>query len=104
MTASIETLLDGDVLRLNPSSDLVASSVEQQRTEMLSAIEVSAKSLVLDLSSVEQVDSLGISLVAGLFKTCQAKGLEFSVEGANANILRVFKLFKLPHFFPVKGA
>ena len=104
MTPSIETFLDGDVLRLSPSGDLVASSVEQQRAEMLSAIEASAKALVLDLSSVEQVDSLGISLVAGLFKSGQAKGFEFSVEGANASILRVFKLFKLPHFFPVKGA
>jgi len=101
MTPSIETFLDGDVLRLSPSGDLVASSVEQQRAEMLSAIEASAKALVLDLSSVEQVDSL---VVAGLFKSGQAKGFEFSVEGANASILRVFKLFKLPHFFPVKGA
>ena len=71
---------------------------------MLKEIDGAYKSVILDLSTVELVDSIGISLVVGLFKSCQSKNMEFSVEGANENLLRVFALFKLPQFFPIQGA
>ena len=89
--------------RLVVKEDLVASSVTRLRAEMLEAVEQAGGSVVLDLSAASQVDSLGISLVVGLFKTCQKRGLAFQVEGVNANILRIFELFKLTRHFPVKG-
>ena len=103
MSDTIKTAIEDNVLRIAPTNDLVASSVADARTEMLAALEGSYEAVVLDLSAIEQVDSLGISLVVGLCKTCQEKGAAFSVEGVNQNLLRVFKLFKLPEHFPVKG-
>ncbi len=64
----------GEVLRLTPKTDLVASTVEGHRTSMMKAIESSSESVVLDLTSVDQIDSLGITLVLGLFKSCQKGG------------------------------
>ena len=104
MTNKIATVLEGEVLRIQPAEDLVASSIADQRTEIMAALEAGAGQVVLDLSGVQHVDSLGISLIVGLFKSCQTKDCTFSVEGVNGNILRVFKLFKLPQYFPVKGA
>jgi anti-anti-sigma factor len=60
--------------------------------------------VVLDLSAVEQIDSLGITLVLGLFKSCQKGGAAFSVEGVSADLMRVFKLFNLTVYFPVTQA
>jgi serine/threonine-protein kinase RsbW len=94
----------GDVLRLIPKSDLVASTVEQHRTSMMKALESAGDKVVLDLSSVELLDSLGITLVLGLFKSCQKSGAAFSIEGVKPDILRVFKLFNLTKFFPVVEA
>jgi anti-anti-sigma factor len=94
---------DGTV-RLNPNGDLVASTVETLRDGMLKALDAAKVAVVLDLSSSKQIDSLGITLVLGLFKSCQKKELAFSIEGANADLLRVFKLFNLTKFFPIAEA
>lgn len=95
--------VDG-ALRLNPKGDLVASTVEAIREGLLKALEEADGAVVLDLGTSRQIDSLGITLVLGLFKTCQQKGLAFSIEGVNTDILRVFRLFNLTKFFPVTEA
>jgi anti-anti-sigma factor len=91
-------------LRLNPKCELVASTVEALRDGLLKALGEAKGPVILDLSYTKQIDSLGITLVLGLFKTCQQKGLGFSVEGVSADILRVFRLFNLTKFFLVKEA
>ncbi|MBK8792514.1 MAG: STAS domain-containing protein [Holophaga sp.] len=94
---------DGTV-RLNPKGDLVASTVETLRDGMVKALESATEAVVLDLSSTKQIDSLGITLVLGLFKSCQKKEITFSIEGANTDLLRVFKLFNLTKFFSITEA
>ena len=96
-----EKLADG--LRLAPQQDLVASTVEALRAAFAKSLKGATGTLVLDLAQVEQTDSMGITLVLGLFKSCQAKGLGFRIQGANADIQRVFKLFNLTKFFEVAG-
>ncbi len=96
-------VMDG-VLRLNPKGDLVASTVEGLRDALLKALGEARSAVVLDISATRQIDSLGITLVLGLFKSCQQKGLGFSIEGASSDILRVFRLFNLTKFFQVKEA
>jgi anti-anti-sigma factor len=92
---------NGEALRLRPKVDLVASTVEIQRTAMMKALESFQGAVVLDLAGVDQIDSLGITLVLGLFKTCQKAGMAFSIEGAKPDLMRVFRLFNLPKFFTV---
>jgi len=94
----------GDTLRLTPQGDLVASTVEAHRLSMMKAVESAGEKVVLDLASVELIDSLGITLVLGLFKSCQKSGKAFSIEGVNPDIMRVFKLFNLTKFFPIVEA
>jgi len=94
----------GDALRLTPKGDLVASTVDDQRASMMKALEAPCTQVVLDLSSVEYLDSLGITLVLGLFKSCQKAGTAFSIECVKPDILRVFKLFNLTKFFPIAEA
>lgn len=107
MTASKSPLLakkKGEVLRLIPRTDLVASTVEEHRASMMKVIETAEKSVVLDLGEVSLIDSLGITLVLGLFKSCQKAGCSFAIEGVKPDIVRVFKLFNLTKFFSVSEA
>jgi anti-anti-sigma factor len=99
---TIKAQVTDGVLRLNPKGDIVASTVEGLREALLKAIAEAKGAVVLDLSSTRQIDSLGITLVLGLFKSCQQKSMGFSIEGVNPDILRVFRLFNLTKFFPVK--
>lgn len=91
-------------LRLVPRGDLVARAVVAQRTELLKALKNVEAAVVLDLSGVAQVDPLGVSLVLGLFTTCQARGMAFRVEGVRANVLEVLGFFGLPQLLSVEGA
>jgi len=89
-------------LRILSNGNLVASTVEAVRSAALAALEAPCTEVVLDLASAEVVDSLGITLVLGLFKSCQQKQLPFRIEGASPDLMRVFKLFSLPRLFPVQ--
>ena len=95
---------DGARLRLQPQVNLVASTVEHQRSAMAQALKNPAGEVVLDLAQVEQLDSLGITLVLGLFKSCQKEGTPFRLEGVRPDLMRVFRLFNLAKFFPIREA
>lgn len=93
-----------DVLRLKPGRDLVASTVEAVRGSCMKALETPPKKVVLDLTGVSQIDSLGITLILGIYKTCKKLDVPFSVEEAVPDLVRVFKLFSIPKLFPVMEA
>jgi anti-sigma B factor antagonist len=90
------------VLRIAAEGNLVASSVDGFRKSAMEALAKPCTSVVLDLQGAEVVDSLGITLILGLFKTCQQKKLPFQVEGVSPDLLRVFKLFSLPRLFTIR--
>jgi anti-anti-sigma factor len=101
MSPQSPTPPEGEILRIAASGNLVASTVETQRRAAMEALAGPCSGVVLDLSAAAVVDSLGITLILGLFKTCQQRKLGFQVEGANPDLMRVFKLFSLPKLFPI---
>jgi len=94
--------LKGKTLRLAALGSLVANNVAAQRTYLKEHLDQAKKAVVLDLSAAEMVDSLGITLVVGLYKSCQERSLAFSVEGVNAEVLRLFKFFNLNEVFEIR--
>ena len=105
MTATpdpIQAILDGKVLRLVALVPLVASNVATQRAALKAHLEQAEQAVVLDLGQSDLVDSLGITLVVGLYKSCLERKLAFSVAGANAEVLRLFKFFNLNEIFEIR--
>ena len=90
------------ILRLPAGGNLVASTVEERRKIAMEALAAPCSEAILDLTAAEVVDSLGITLILGLFKTCQQRKITFRVENANPDLMRVFKLFSLPKLFPIQ--
>ena len=90
------------VLRISAGGNLVASTVEERRKAAMEALTAPCTEVILDLAASEVVDSLGITLILGLFKTCQQRKVGFQVEGASPDLMRVFKLFSLPKLFPIR--
>lgn len=93
--------LDAGTLRIASGGNLVAGTVEERRRAAMEALEAPCSDVVLDLAEAEVVDSLGITLILGLYKTCQQRKIAFRVEGANPDLMRVFKLFSLPRLFTI---
>ena len=101
MVAQTPGQADSNCIRIASGGNLVASTVEERRKAAMEALTVPCTEAVLDLATAEVVDSLGITLILGLFKTCQKTGTPFSIEGVKPDLMRVFRLFNLPKFFPV---
>jgi anti-sigma B factor antagonist len=104
MQSAVNITRDQDKLLLKPSGNIVASTVESVRDIVRPAVEESTQGVVLDLGDVSQLDSLGVSLVVGLFKSCRSREVDFRIEGASADLMRVFRLFRLDHYFSISEA
>lgn len=51
--------------------------------------------IVLNLGSVENIDSIGVTFVIGLYKSVVKDGLGFAIADASDNVRQLFKLMKL---------
>lgn len=51
--------------------------------------------VVLNLSSVKNIDSIGVTFVISLYKTVIKDGLGFIIADASDNVKQLFKLMKL---------
>jgi anti-anti-sigma factor len=94
--------LEGGTLRLLALGNLVANHVGAQRLFLKEHLGEAKEAVILDLGSVELVDSLGITLLVGLYKSCKEKQLGFRVEGVNSEVLRLCKFFSLNEEFEIR--
>ena len=93
---------ENGAIRLTASEPLVARNIPAQRDQLQAVLQGHLGPVILDVSLVDMVDSLGITLIIRLYKSCLQKQIAFSVAGANAELLRLFKFFSLSDLFPVK--
>lgn len=94
---------NGNSLQIEARGNLVASTVQGQREVLLEALQPSPDKVVLHLGGADQVDSLGITLILSLFKSCSKGSIPFEVQGVPPGMMRVFQLFSLQKLFPVAG-
>ena len=58
--------------------------------------------VVVDLSCVEFVDSVGLGVLVGLFKTARANGCRTSFVGVRAGVRRVMEIIRLDEIFELR--
>jgi chemotaxis protein histidine kinase CheA len=95
---------DPDTLYLTPDSDLVASEIESIRDDFLKKIRENpdVSGVVLKVDHVENMDSLGVNLVIGIFRQMTAESKEFKVTGAGQRFMKVAKFFQFPALFTIE--
>lgn len=104
MNDRIECVKVEGLLTLRPRNNLVAGSLDVQDGQWITNIQKDCREVVLDLSKVILVDSVGISTIIGMQKDCVKQGVDFRVVGVSENVYRVFKLFRLSEFFSIEKA
>ena len=93
-------------LILIPETNLTASSIEELRDyfrEQLNQHPNIAR-VILDVSGVNSVDSLGVNLIVGLYREVMEKSGTIEVIGANENFMKVANFFRLPSLFSIRRA
>ena len=58
--------------------------------------------VVVDLSGVTVIDSLGVNLLVGLYKECRKHGKAYQVSHCSQPIRRLFGLYKLTGYFGIE--
>lgn len=59
--------------------------------------------VILDLNHTENVDSVGVTFVIGLYKRVKSEEKAFRISGASDDIQSLFKLMKLDQFFTLEN-
>jgi len=91
MTATKLTIQDG----------LTANNVAmyKQQFERLITDASQYQEMVLDLAETENIDSVGVTFVIGMYKRLKGLDKHFRVVGASKDVQSLFKLMKLDQFF-----
>lgn len=101
--SSIKTLKSEDQLIILIQNDLIASGAAELRATLRELLADASSPVVVDLNSVEIVDSTGIGVLISLYNSLKEKKLGLSVVGASADVLELFQSMRLDRHFPVSG-
>ncbi len=90
---SVEINVKGDVVTAYLSGEIDHHSLKETRRKIDSAVETNHPGLlVLDFGAVSFMDSSGIGLVMGRYKTLKPSGAKLHITGASPNVYKVMKL------------
>jgi len=93
---------DESILTLTLQEDLVASNVREYKTQVEQYLldEMgNVDEVILDLSACENIDSVGVTFVVGVYKQVTNEAMGFRIVGSSDEIKQLFKLMKLDEFF-----
>ena len=89
---------------VTPEVNVVASSAETVRKELLALINQDTNELVVDLSKVRRVDSMGIGVFIATYHALKKKEKKLVVVNASPKIKSLFQTMGLLRRFSVSGA
>lgn len=90
---AVKINVTGEVVTALLSGELDHHSAKEMREEIDSAVELNMPSLlILDFKDISFMDSSGIGLVMGRYRTLVKTGTELHITGAAPNIYKVLKL------------
>lgn len=95
---------DGNQVIVKPGKDVVASMANEFRAELNSQIQESPSELVIDLSGVEMVDSVGIGVIIATHNSLDQKGGKLKVINIAEDIYGLFSTMRLDRHFTVVKA
>ena len=87
---------------LTPEGDIVASVAEALRARLKEVLQEDVTGLVIDLSRVELIDSVGIGLLIAVHNTLGKKGGRLALTHVNAELAALLRTMRLDKHFLVE--
>ncbi len=93
-----------NVLRCTFEADVIASSIKEMKKQFNAGMDAPGQwdNVILDMSEVDKVDSLGINLIVWLFRMSRGLDRDFKVVGCNKRLMKLFTLFRLQDQFTIE--
>jgi anti-sigma B factor antagonist len=84
--------IDNSVIILKPIGRLDANNVKSLQAQVAKLTEKNYIYILLDLSRVDFIDSMGLGACIGLYKTLNSRGGALVCTGSNETIRAIFRL------------
>ena len=97
----IEITREDNKLILKPEQDLTGDIIEKFREELSKNLEDESVELIFDLSSVQLIDSTGLTLLVASQKTLEEKNKLLTLINVNKEIFDLLRLTHLDRFFNI---
>lgn len=98
-----EIVNEGNQTIIKPGTDVVASMAEDFKNELLTAINDSSTELVIDLTGVEMVDSVGIGVIIAAHNTLNQADRKLKVINVTKDVYGLFATMRLNRRFTVES-
>ncbi|WP_320042029.1 STAS domain-containing protein [uncultured Desulfobacter sp.] len=99
-----EIVTSADQITIKPGEDVVASMAEAFKGELLSAVDSSEGTLVIDLEGVSMVDSVGIGVIIAVYNSLSQVNRQLKVINVAHDIYGLFSTMRLNRRFTVEEA
>ena len=86
---------------MKPGKDIVASMADDFRKDLLKEVNNGVKRLVVDMSGVEMVDSVGIGILVATHNSMTKSGGSMAVSNVSQAIYSLFRTMRLDQHFEV---
>jgi anti-sigma B factor antagonist len=90
-----------DATVVHVRGDLDASGAPALRAQLVSTIETAPRRVVLDLSRVDFVDSLGLSMLVAAHRRAEEVGIELHLASPSPASRRVLEITRLTDLFTI---
>lgn len=89
---------------LRPAGDIVASVTDELRSRLKDIMGEDGGPLVIDLSRVELIDSVGIGLLIAAHNSLSKKGGRLALRNVNSDLATLLRTMRLDKHFSVENA
>lgn len=99
----VQTEQQQDILVVRPARDIVASYLDELRSDLQKLIAEGQTNLAIDLANVSMIDSKGLALFMMCHKSLTARGGNLTVVTDNADLQHLFHVMRLDQHFAVRA-
>jgi anti-anti-sigma factor len=92
-----------NVATIRPAGEVVAASAQELRSCLQDVVKEGARELVVDLSNVRMVDSIGIGLLISTHNSLTKLGGRLAVTHASRDLMDLFRVMRIHQHFSVAG-
>ncbi|MEW6078861.1 MAG: STAS domain-containing protein [Thermodesulfobacteriota bacterium] len=93
----------GSQVTVKPGINITASIADEFRAELHALVQEKPEFIIIDMSGVEMVDSVGIGVMIAVHNSLSKNGGKLKIKNADRNIKTLFSTMRLDRHFSVEG-
>ncbi|MFO7560500.1 MAG: STAS domain-containing protein [Desulfobacterales bacterium] len=97
-----EIVRKGNLVIISPGQDLVNSTADKFIQELKDEIRKSPSEIIIDLSGVEKIDSVGFSVIIAAHNSMKKINGKIIVANVDSNLYKAFVTMRLDSHFSVE--